>query len=113
MGNFGAGNNLTIVSSGLVVNATGSIGNNGGANNNSVLVSGSGTVWRQRPLDVGDYGAGNSLTISNGAHVVNGEGDIGYNWSGAINNSVLVTGSGSVCDEHATSSSATPAPPTA
>jgi T5SS/PEP-CTERM-associated repeat protein len=80
------------------------VGYNAGANNNSVFVSGSGTIWDQSSgggVYVGDLGSGNSLTISAGAQFL-GAVDVGYatvasgDTNGANGNSLLVTGSGTL-----------------
>jgi T5SS/PEP-CTERM-associated repeat protein len=82
-----------------------------GSSNNSVLVSGSGSVWaNQSTLCVGYFTDGNSLTIANGGAVYNASSYVGYaayavgvvpqpmgiGMPTSANNSVLVTGSGSV-----------------
>jgi len=82
----------------------------GNASNNSVLVTGSGSVWSNRyDLWVGlggfnslNLSVGNRLAIHDGAAVINSNGYVGYRSDtspgpGSVsNNSVLVTGSGSV-----------------
>jgi T5SS/PEP-CTERM-associated repeat protein len=91
---------LLIQNNGKLTNWTGYLGYEVSSSNNSVLVTGTGSVWNYNAnLNIGYSGAGNNLVISNGGRVVNtytgGLGYIGYN-SGSSNNSVLVTGSGSV-----------------
>ena len=93
IGYNGSGNSLVISNGGTVVNWTSSIGDNFSSSSNSVLVTGSGSVWRPGSVWVGFLGSGNSLVISNGGTVVSAGDSIGYSSS---NNSVLVTGSGSV-----------------
>ena len=105
IGNYGAGNSLTISNGAAVYidpsyifapNPITYIGAQTGATSNSVLVTGSGSVWNNASdLYVGSNGMGNSLTISNGGAAYDGSGYIGYQ-SGASNNTVLVTGNGSV-----------------
>ena len=96
VGYSGAGNSLVISDGGLVVSLLGGhMGYDSSSSSNSVLVTGAGSVWSaSEELDVGYWGGGNSLVISNGGLVVN---DIGYvgSW-GSSSNSVLVTGPGSV-----------------
>jgi T5SS/PEP-CTERM-associated repeat protein/autotransporter-associated beta strand protein len=70
------------------------IGQNDGSSNNSLLVTGSSTLTSGRGLDVGLYGSGNSLLISNEGAVSGGYGVIGF-YANASNNSVTVTGSNS------------------
>jgi T5SS/PEP-CTERM-associated repeat protein len=103
--NVGYGTNannsqLTIQNGAQVSDSKGDIGYDGA--NNSVLVTGSGSVWNNvnssgsAILVVGDHTAGNQLTVANGGYLYNNIGSyIGYN-AAASNNSVLVTGSGSV-----------------
>jgi T5SS/PEP-CTERM-associated repeat protein len=77
---------------------------------NSVLVTGSGSVWRNSlDLYVGSHGSGNSLVVSNGGQMINGTsfspggggncyigGDPNLFPTGANSNSVVVTGTSSV-----------------
>jgi hypothetical protein len=96
---------MTISSGGSVVNNIGVIGLSSSSSNNSVLVTGNGSVWDNSsdpifgpifgPTIIGFDGANNSMTISSGGSVINNRGVIGYNTSSS-NNSVLVTGNGSV-----------------
>jgi len=96
IGYSGAGNQLTVSDGALVRNSFGYIGFNISSRNNAVLVTGTNTVWRNpSPLYIGHYGAGNQLTVSNGALVRNSTGYIG-NETSSSNNVVLVTGTGSV-----------------
>jgi T5SS/PEP-CTERM-associated repeat protein/autotransporter-associated beta strand protein len=100
----GSGNSLVISNGGAVTNSQynygGVLGLNADSSNNSVLVTGTNSLWNNSgDLIVGYDGYSNSLTISNGATVLNEEyyygGVIGYN-SDSSNNSVLVTGSNSL-----------------
>jgi len=103
VGNSGACNSLVISNGGQVVNAYNSfgppvgpvyIGYNSSSSNNSVLVSGTNSVWKNTAsiLSIGLYGAGNSLVISNGGQVNNQTSSVGSQPSSS-NNSVLVDGS--------------------
>jgi T5SS/PEP-CTERM-associated repeat protein len=103
VGVSGSGNSMVITNGGTVangqVNYGGVIGFNAGSSNNSVVVTESGSTWSNSgDLLVGVSGSGNSMVISNGAMVANGQvnygGVIGLN-SNSTGNSVLVTGSGS------------------
>ncbi len=132
VGYYGSSNTLTIASGGVVMDNIGYVGLNGnlGGGGNSVLVTGSGSLWSNAAdvvvggyngngpptsdrnsltvtnggmvlaggdLYVGMYGSSNTLTIAGGGRVANGNGYIGYDGSfGGGNNSVLVTGSGSL-----------------
>jgi T5SS/PEP-CTERM-associated repeat protein len=96
VGNYGSGNSLVISNGGSVLNAGSSyISFRGISSNNSVHVTGSGSsLVSQFGLGIGAFGAGNMLTISDGASVSNAYAAIGVG-SLASNNSVLVTGSNS------------------
>ena len=95
VGNHGAGNSMVISNGGLVSNKNfyGIIGNVAGSSNNSVSVIGSNSIWNAgNQIQVGGSGAFNTLTISNGGLVFNGDAYIG-NGSSASNNAVVVSGS--------------------
>jgi T5SS/PEP-CTERM-associated repeat protein len=97
IGYSGPGNSLVISNGGLVQcgHMYGSyLGYNSSSSNNTMLVTGTGSVWSNGGLFVGYSGGGNSLIISNGGQVV-GAGYIGNNPSSGDNN-VVVTGSGSL-----------------
>lgn len=108
VGNSGAGNVLVIDSGGVVsAGGYGIVGLSG--NNNNAVVSGTGSVFSSQStfnylggdyaLQVGRFGSGNSLIVSNGGLALNtasiGAAGIGTG-SGANSNRVVVTGSGSV-----------------
>ena len=92
----GHDNSLVISNGGIVtVGADSKIGDLATASNNSVLVTGVGSLLtNSADLYVGNAGSGNSLVISNGGRVASGDGIIG-NFADSSNNSVLLTGSGS------------------
>ena len=99
IGSSGSGNNLTVeAGAGVVSEGSGvALGYNVGSSGNSLLVDGAGsTLADSADFVVGFSGSGNAVVISNGGNLTNGQhiygGVIGLN-SGAINNSVLVTGS--------------------
>lgn len=94
MGLSGSGNQLTVSNGAAVINANGWIGVNSGANNNSVLVTGSGSIWTNNGNFYIVTGSGNSLTISNGGAVVVTGGSVVE--SSAANTTLLVTGSNTV-----------------
>ena len=72
------------------------MGYNSSSSNNSVFVSGSGSVWTNTgDLCVGNFSSSNSLVISGGGYVFNGNGTIGNNVT-AVGNSVVVRDTGSV-----------------
>jgi fibronectin-binding autotransporter adhesin len=93
-------NQLLISQGGKVADSTGYIGT--GSRYNSpeshlVLVTDPSSVWSNSSrLYVGDWGDYNQLVISNGGMVINTDGFIGYNASWTSNNTVTVTGAGSV-----------------
>jgi autotransporter family porin len=92
---------LLIENGGVLYDITGSLG----SSNNYVLVTDTGSVWSNlSDLYVGQTGSGNSLVISNGGRVVSGPFNGGYDSVGqnvgSGNNSVLLTGSGSVWIEN-------------
>jgi fibronectin-binding autotransporter adhesin len=91
VGYRGPGNSLTIANGGVVFNTNGHLGFNVGSTNNSVSVSGTGSVWSNTGSLTFGFGIGNTLTISNGGAVFDGECDIGTS-----SNRVTVTGSGSI-----------------
>ncbi len=72
---------------------------NFGANSNSALVAGTGSIWSNPAnLFIGEDGYGNSLIISNGGMVFNNAGWLGYGSfaNDGSNNLAVVTGAGSV-----------------
>ena len=95
----GSGNKLIISDGGAVYGGTdgvgGIIGADGLSLNNSVVVTGAGSIWSNSlDLFVGFAGQGNNMVISNGGTVINVGGTIG-NYYLSSNNSVLITGAGS------------------
>ncbi len=101
VGYSGAGNELIIANGGLVQDrypaAWDEVGLNSSSSNNTVLVSGSGSVWSNRGgLVIGRYGAGNQLLVTDGGHVLDG-GNVTFlgSFQSSSNNTVLVSGSGS------------------
>jgi T5SS/PEP-CTERM-associated repeat protein len=91
---YGFSNRLIIANGGAVFDAVGKVGGYDGRNC-AVVVADSGSVWNNSSnLFVGDYGGGNSLTITNGGKVSSDGGWIGTSPRGT--NTVLVTGPGSV-----------------
>ena len=76
------------------------IGSVAGASNNTVTIAGANSVWDMtgRALTLGSLSSGNSVIVSNGAHVLGGRAQEHRIGSGGSNNTVLVTGSGSLWD---------------
>jgi T5SS/PEP-CTERM-associated repeat protein len=95
VGNSSSGNTTNITSGTNSYDNT-VIGNNVGADSNSLTVDGSGTLLtNSADVTVGQAGSGNSLVISDGGTVQSSGGFIGNEVS-AANNSVLVTGTNSI-----------------
>ena len=98
VGDNGSSNRLEIIDGASVVSGGGFIGYSNSSSNNSVVVTG-GSVWsNSSSLNLGFYGSGNRLEISNGGTVaVQTNGSIGSigRFSNSFNNIMLVTGNGS------------------
>ncbi len=86
-----AGNTLIVSNAAFVQNADGFIGNAWGSNN-LAIVTGTGSIWSNR-LDfvVGEFGAGNQLTVKDGGTLFNRIGYLGLDTS-SCSNLVVVTG---------------------
>jgi len=109
-GNESSGNSLVISNGGRVANrgtgyTTCFVGYSESSpvtktSNNSVLVTGINSTWDiEGILGVGGYGHGNSVVISNGGSVLSQQGGVGLGNNpdlNSSNNSVLVTGAGSM-----------------
>jgi T5SS/PEP-CTERM-associated repeat protein len=101
LGDYLVGNNnfadaLLIQGSGVLTDTNGVLGNTSASSNNSVVVSGPGSIWSNgQDLIVGWLGAGNQLVVSNGGNVAAYLFWIGGDSSGSSNNSVTVDGAGS------------------
>lgn len=96
VGNSGPGNQLTISNGGQVVIQNYFLGDYDSASNNTVLVTGSGSLWSTTDGVIGQWGCGNRLIITNGGRVLGSSSvNIGL-LANASNNEVLVTGSGSI-----------------
>jgi autotransporter-associated beta strand protein/T5SS/PEP-CTERM-associated repeat protein len=135
IGNYGVGNSLSILNGGVMRLGTATVGsvdflvgNQVGASNNSVLVSGAGSVFvftntiyvgysgnsnamivdggavtNGGTFSVGSAGSGNLLYISNSGRVNSVTFNIGES-AGSVNNTVIVTGNGSVLTNRGTAS---------
>ena len=69
VGNEGWGNSMSISNGASVESSYGVIGNQASSSNNSVLVTGSNSLWSNSAgLTLGNYGSG-TLTVANGANV--------------------------------------------
>jgi len=79
-GSSSVGNNLVISNGGALFSKWGAVGANASANNNTVLVTGSNSVWvSSMELEVGYYGVSNRLIVSDGGQVLTRDGMVGYN----------------------------------
>jgi T5SS/PEP-CTERM-associated repeat protein len=93
IGKSGSGNRVIVSEGARLETQFGEIGSNVGASNNEVVVTGPGSLWRiEQSINVGNFGSGNRLVVSNGARLL-GRGTIGY--ATGSNNEVVVTGPGS------------------
>ena len=104
IGVSGSSNSLVISNGGVVIDTSSwtYVGSNAASSNNSVLVTGTNSLFRSgQDLVLGLDGSGNSMVISNGATVkVTNELVLGYS-SYSSNNTVLVTGAGTLLDVYA------------
>jgi T5SS/PEP-CTERM-associated repeat protein len=100
MGNSaGAGNTLILTNGGRLINTSSFTASETSAStsNQTIIVTGTGSVLSNSgSLLFGRTGAGNTMEISSGGLVVNAIGYIGPTFASGSNNSVLLTGSGSV-----------------
>ena len=99
VGYNGSGNALVISNGGLVLNVYDNYGGMIGftGTNNTVTVTGAGSVWSNGGyLIAGYYGSSNALRIADGGTVVTGSGGYIGHQADANNNSVTVTGNNSV-----------------
>jgi T5SS/PEP-CTERM-associated repeat protein/autotransporter-associated beta strand protein len=97
VGYSGSSNAMLISNGAMVSDSSGWIGYQAKSSNNTVLISGSNSIWaNSSELIIGQSGSGNSLIISNEGQVTMGNGlYVGVN-PGANSNSVNVTGSNTV-----------------
>jgi T5SS/PEP-CTERM-associated repeat protein len=93
LGNYGAGNNLSINDGGLVHSASAYMGLKTSSIGNSAMVSGSGSTWELGDLYIGFESSSNSMSILEGGVVESGSAIIGADTS-AENNRVRVSGRG-------------------
>ena len=103
IGASGSSNRMIIAEGGLVSSSLGLVGQQDASGNNHVLVTDNGSVWTNASTltvggnpSVGVGGFGNQLVISNGGKVYSSQGRVGFGSSTATNNSVVLTGSGSL-----------------
>jgi T5SS/PEP-CTERM-associated repeat protein len=92
VGYDGSSNSMVISNGGVVANSNGYIGYTNGSTNNSVLVTGTSSLWsNSASLYVGYDSTGNNLTITNSGRVISSNVIIG-NGASSSNNSILVAG---------------------
>ena len=100
VGYTGSFNRLIVSNSAAVWAIGGSVGVAAASSNNLAIVTGAGSIWSNYFLTVGSSGSGNQLCITNGGTVVDfSSGSIGAS-SSASNNSVLVSGPGSLWNDY-------------
>ena len=89
---------LIVQSGGVLSNGTGYIGYESSGSNNTAIVRDAGSAWiNQATLFVGYQGAGNQLVISNGGVVFSSNAFLSaIDSASTTNNTVVVTGAGSV-----------------
>ena len=93
VGDFGSGNSLTITNGGRVFSSVGFVGETSTASNNTVQVSGLGSIWSVSGyLLVGYSGSSNRLTIGNNGLVAATNVIIGY-WNSTGNVTTVTGGS--------------------
>jgi len=99
VGELGSANRLDVNSSGWVVNSNAFVGRSIFSPSNTVLVTGSGSLWSNRAdLSLGGSGSGNLLVVSNGGWVVNSNASVG---ASSLGNLALVTGTNSTWSNRA------------
>lgn len=94
IGYLGGGNTLSISDGGSVTDTTAYIGSNSTSSNNSVLVTGTNSLWTNSgDLFIGNFGSSNTLNVAGGGRVlVGGNINIGSQ-EVSFNNIAVVTGS--------------------
>lgn len=97
VGRDGPANRLNVNNGGWIVSSNASLGLATTASNNSVVITGLGSVWSNRnDLTLGSVSTGNSIEVRNGGHVfVNGSTSVGATSSGT-RNTILISDPGSV-----------------
>lgn len=87
-----AGNSLVVSNGGALGSSTTSyIGSGPGADNNLVVLTGTGSVWNDGSLWIGYFGAGNELQVLNGAQV-SGNGSLSIGSEVSSNSALIITG---------------------
>jgi T5SS/PEP-CTERM-associated repeat protein len=100
VGNTNFADVLLIENGGVLTNYEGRVGNAISSSNNSVSVTGSNSIWRNRGnLYVGLLGSGNSLIISNGGQLKSGSGCVAapgdaYLGAASANNTLTILDGG-------------------
>ncbi len=90
VGHQGSGNELMILNGARVYDDIGLLGTDNGADNNRVMIDGNESLWYNRhTFFAGNSGSSNTVTVRNGAQLVNTTGYIGYH-TNAIGNRVVV-----------------------
>src|SRR5262245_16094686 len=102
VGSNGSSGLLIVSNGGTLLNANGGfVGYNNAASNNAVIITGSGSTWRnQSDLVVGAVGPGNRVEVSNGGALVNSNAVVGQSLFSPTN-IIIVTGAGSLWSNRA------------
>ena len=96
VGEYTAGNTLSITNGGTVFDGVGIIGERTGSDGNAVVIKDSGSSWTNTSdFAIGNNGSANSLIIDDGGLAHNANGVIGVE-EGSANNFVVVRGTNSV-----------------
>ena len=97
IGDAGVGNQMVISGGAFVTCSNATLGNKIASSNNTILVTGPGSVWSNRGgLFLSQTGKGNRLIISDGGLVhTMGGGFVGGSFPAGSNNEVVITGAGS------------------
>src|SRR5439155_27305428 len=90
VGELGFANRLEVNNGGRVLNSNAFVGRSLFRPSNTVVVTGTGSLWSNRAdLSLGGSGSGNLLVVSNGGWVVNSNAQVG---ASSLGNLALVTG---------------------
>lgn len=89
-------NALLIRNGGVLTNADGHVGYTAASSSNSVVIAGTGSVWSNANMYLGDSGGANTLVISNAGRIASSQGVSIANTTTSSSNRVLVAGTNSV-----------------
>lgn len=95
VGSKGGFNQMVISNGGFVGDSIGLIGHNAAADQNSVVVTGSGSVWSNTFVVVGGASSGNQMIVTNGGKAFSSSGGYIGSDPGGEGNLARITGAGS------------------